>query len=225
MPLASLLFSAICKAFTDNHFASLHFFSLGVVFPVPVYSKAPLSIVYSSAPLVQEAAWLDPEPRRRPGHYLFQGPWRLWWEIQPWPPVPSDVPLFPVSDQKGWKQIPAFPNFPLSSEPFDLAHPAFADTMNLTAHLLGLGGHGRQFHQGDRPSFSPDPVKGGCISSFGGALRGLSRPFPSLLLTGSSDMDTGRETGPLPLRSHSCKDQLSLESLVAIFPLVGRRLA
>ena len=118
-----------------------------------------------------------------------------------------------------------FPNFPLSSEPFDLAHPALTDTINLTAHLLGLGGHGRQFHQGDRPLFSLGLVKGGCFSSSGGALRGLSRPFPSLLLTGSSDMDTGRETGPLPLGSHSCKDQLSLASLVAIFPLVRIRLA
>ena len=31
LPLASLLFSAICKAFSDNHFAFLHFFFLGTV--------------------------------------------------------------------------------------------------------------------------------------------------------------------------------------------------
>ena len=29
LPLASLLFSAICKASSDNHFAFLHFFFLG----------------------------------------------------------------------------------------------------------------------------------------------------------------------------------------------------
>ena len=31
LPLASLLFSAICKASSDNHFAFLHFFFLGMV--------------------------------------------------------------------------------------------------------------------------------------------------------------------------------------------------
>ena len=31
LPLASLLFSAICKAASDNHFAFLHFFFLGMV--------------------------------------------------------------------------------------------------------------------------------------------------------------------------------------------------
>ena len=31
LPLVSLLFSAICKAFSDNHFAFLHFFFLGMV--------------------------------------------------------------------------------------------------------------------------------------------------------------------------------------------------
>ena len=31
LPLASLLFTAICKASSDNHFAFLHFFFLGVV--------------------------------------------------------------------------------------------------------------------------------------------------------------------------------------------------
>ena len=31
LPLASLLFSAICKAFSDNHFAFLHLFFLGTV--------------------------------------------------------------------------------------------------------------------------------------------------------------------------------------------------
>ena len=31
LPFASLLFSAVCKASSDNHFAFLHFFSLGMV--------------------------------------------------------------------------------------------------------------------------------------------------------------------------------------------------
>ena len=31
LPLVSLLFSAICKALSDNHFAFLHFFFLGMV--------------------------------------------------------------------------------------------------------------------------------------------------------------------------------------------------
>ena len=31
LPFTSLLFTAICKAFSDNHFASLHFFFLGMV--------------------------------------------------------------------------------------------------------------------------------------------------------------------------------------------------
>ena len=31
LPFASLLFIAICKAFSDNHFAFLHFFFLGIV--------------------------------------------------------------------------------------------------------------------------------------------------------------------------------------------------
>ena len=35
LPLASLLFSAISKALSDNHFAFLHFFFLGMVFPNP----------------------------------------------------------------------------------------------------------------------------------------------------------------------------------------------
>ena len=31
LPLASLLFSPICKTYSDNHFALLHFFSLGMI--------------------------------------------------------------------------------------------------------------------------------------------------------------------------------------------------
>ena len=36
--LASLLFSAICKASPDNHFAFLHFFSLGMVLVTAAYT-------------------------------------------------------------------------------------------------------------------------------------------------------------------------------------------
>jgi len=34
LPFASLLFSAICKASSDNHFAFLHFFFFGMVLPL-----------------------------------------------------------------------------------------------------------------------------------------------------------------------------------------------
>ena len=44
LPLASLLFSAICKALSDNHFASLHLFFLGMVL-IPVQCHEPSSIV------------------------------------------------------------------------------------------------------------------------------------------------------------------------------------
>ena len=35
---ASLLFTAICKASSDNHFAFLHFFSMGMVDPCLLYN-------------------------------------------------------------------------------------------------------------------------------------------------------------------------------------------
>ena len=43
LPLVSLLFSAICKASTDNHFAYLHLFFLGsgLLFPMPGYLPDP----------------------------------------------------------------------------------------------------------------------------------------------------------------------------------------
>ena len=46
LPFASLLFSAICKASSDNHFAFLHSFSLGCLWsPPPIQCYEPLSIV------------------------------------------------------------------------------------------------------------------------------------------------------------------------------------
>jgi len=48
---ASLLFTAICKASSDSHFAFLHFFSMGMVL-IPVSCKmARTSIHSSSGPL------------------------------------------------------------------------------------------------------------------------------------------------------------------------------
>ena len=47
-PLASLLFSAICKASSDNHFAFLHFFFLGMVL-IPVSCTILWTSVHSSS--------------------------------------------------------------------------------------------------------------------------------------------------------------------------------
>ena len=49
LPLASLLFSAICKTSSDNHFAFLHFFFLGWSSSLPpVQCHKPLSIVHQA---------------------------------------------------------------------------------------------------------------------------------------------------------------------------------
>ena len=45
---ASLLFRAICKAFSDNHFAFLHFFFLGMVL-IPASCTMPSTSVHSSS--------------------------------------------------------------------------------------------------------------------------------------------------------------------------------
>ena len=47
-PLASLLFSAICKASSDNHFAFLHFFFLGMVL-IPASCTVSQTSVHSSS--------------------------------------------------------------------------------------------------------------------------------------------------------------------------------
>ena len=44
LPLASFLFSVLCKASSDSHFAFLHFFFLGMVLPL-IQCQEPLSIV------------------------------------------------------------------------------------------------------------------------------------------------------------------------------------
>ena len=48
MPVASLLFSVICKACSDSHFAFLHFFFLGMVLITAVQCHKPLSIVFQA---------------------------------------------------------------------------------------------------------------------------------------------------------------------------------
>ena len=45
---ASLLFTAICKASSDSHFAFLHFFFLGMVL-IPVYCKLLQTFIHSSS--------------------------------------------------------------------------------------------------------------------------------------------------------------------------------
>src|SRR5574340_1191158 len=48
---ASLLFTAICKASSDNHFAFLHFFSIGMVLITVSYTKSQTSVHSSSGTL------------------------------------------------------------------------------------------------------------------------------------------------------------------------------
>jgi len=51
LPLASLLFSVICKASSDNHFAFLHFFFLGMVLITASCTMSQTSIHCSSGTL------------------------------------------------------------------------------------------------------------------------------------------------------------------------------
>ena len=51
LPLASLHFSAICKASSDNHFAFLHFFFLGMVLITASYTMSRASVHSSSGTL------------------------------------------------------------------------------------------------------------------------------------------------------------------------------
>ena len=48
LPLASLLFSAICKGFSDNHFAFLQLFFLGMVL-IPAFCTMSHTSVHSSS--------------------------------------------------------------------------------------------------------------------------------------------------------------------------------
>ena len=55
LPLPSLLFSAICKASSDNHFAFLHFFFLGMVLITASCTMSQTSIHSSSGTALQIA--------------------------------------------------------------------------------------------------------------------------------------------------------------------------
>ena len=44
VPFTSFLFSAVCKASSDNHFAFVHFFFLGMVSITSSYSVSPTSV-------------------------------------------------------------------------------------------------------------------------------------------------------------------------------------
>ena len=58
LPFASFLFSAICKASSDSHFAFLHFFFLGMVLIPPVQCHEPLSIVLQALCLSDLISWI-----------------------------------------------------------------------------------------------------------------------------------------------------------------------
>ena len=59
LPFASLLFSAICKASSDNHFNSLHFFFLGMVLiPPPLQCHELLYILIQALCLSDLIPWI-----------------------------------------------------------------------------------------------------------------------------------------------------------------------
>ena len=58
LPLASLLFSTICKSSSDNHFAFFHFFFLGAVFIINSYTMLWTSIHRFSGTLPDLFPWM-----------------------------------------------------------------------------------------------------------------------------------------------------------------------
>ena len=59
LPFASLLFSSICKASSDNHLAFLHIFSLGMVLlTTPVQCYEPLPIILQALCLSDLIPWI-----------------------------------------------------------------------------------------------------------------------------------------------------------------------
>ena len=59
LPFTSILFPTICKASSDNHFAFLHFFFLGMVWSLPpVQCHEPLSIVLQALCLLDITHWI-----------------------------------------------------------------------------------------------------------------------------------------------------------------------
>ena len=62
LPFASLLFSVICKASSDNHFASLHFFFLGMVLVTTSCTVLQTSAHSSSGSLSDLIPWIYSSP-------------------------------------------------------------------------------------------------------------------------------------------------------------------
>ena len=58
LPFTSLLFTAICKASSDNHFAILYFFSLGMVLIPASYTMSRTSVHSSSDTLSVLIPWI-----------------------------------------------------------------------------------------------------------------------------------------------------------------------
>ena len=58
LPFASCLFSAICKAYSDNHFAILHFFFWGMVLITAFYTMSQTSVHSSSGTLLDLIPWI-----------------------------------------------------------------------------------------------------------------------------------------------------------------------
>ena len=58
LPFTSLLFSAICKALSDNHFGFLHFFFLGMVLIPASYTVSQASFHSSSGTLSELIPWI-----------------------------------------------------------------------------------------------------------------------------------------------------------------------
>ena len=61
LPLASLLFSAICKASSDSHFAFLHLFSMGMVL-IPISCTMSQTSVHSSSGTLSDLVLYSFEP-------------------------------------------------------------------------------------------------------------------------------------------------------------------
>ena len=58
LPFASLLFTAICKASSDNHFAFLYFFFLGIILIPASYTMSRTSVHSSSGILSDIIPWI-----------------------------------------------------------------------------------------------------------------------------------------------------------------------
>ena len=58
LPFASLLFSGICKASSDKHFAFLHFFFLRIILITASYTMSWISVHSSSGTLSIKSVWL-----------------------------------------------------------------------------------------------------------------------------------------------------------------------